>query len=74
MTVTVFLARRIHTMDPAHPHAEAVAVRDGRIIGLDLSADWCMSPPEFRGNLLYVTCSDNGLMTLRIDPAVYPPR
>ena len=49
-------------------------VRDGRIIGLDLSADWCMSPPEFRGNLLYVTCSDNGLMTLRIDPAVYPPR
>ncbi len=27
-------------------------VRDGRIIGLDLSADWCMSPPEFRGDLL----------------------
>ncbi|WP_052238550.1 LVIVD repeat-containing protein [Mycolicibacterium setense] len=49
-------------------------VRDGRIIGLDLSADWCMSPPEFRGNLLYVTCSDNGFMTLRLDPSVYPPR
>jgi hypothetical protein len=40
----------------------------------DFSADWCMSPPEFHGNLLYVTCSDNGYMTLKIDPAVYPPR
>lgn len=49
-------------------------VRDGRIIGLDLSADWCMSPPEFRGDLLYVTCSDNGFMALRLDPSVYPPR
>ncbi|BBZ68157.1 hypothetical protein MINS_35860 [Mycolicibacterium insubricum] len=49
-------------------------VRDGRIIGLDLSADWCMSPPEFRDNLLYVTCSDNGFLALRLDPAVYPPR
>lgn len=49
-------------------------VRDGRIIGLDLSADWCMSPPEFRGNLLYVTCTDNGFMALRLDPRVYPPR
>ena len=48
--------------------------REGRIIGLDLSADWCMSPPEFRGNVLYVTCSDNGFMALRIDPSVYRPR
>jgi hypothetical protein len=48
--------------------------REGRLIGLDLSADWCMSPPEFRANLLFVTCSDNGFMALRIDPAVYPPR
>lgn len=49
-------------------------VRDGRIIGLDLSADWCMSPPEFRGDLLFVTCSDNGFMALRLDPSIYPPR
>ncbi|MEV3902208.1 hypothetical protein AB0K11_07765 [Mycobacterium sp. NPDC050551] len=49
-------------------------IRDGRIIGLDLSADWCMSPPEFRGNTLFVSCSDNGFMALRLDPAVYPPR
>lgn len=48
--------------------------REGRLIGLDLSSDWCMSPPEFRGNMLFVTCSDNGFMALRIDPAVYPPR
>jgi hypothetical protein len=40
----------------------------------DFSADWCMSPPEFRGNMLFVTCSDNGFMTLKLDPAVYPPR
>lgn len=40
----------------------------------DFSADWCMSPPEFRGSMLYVTCSDNGFMTLQLDPAVYPPR
>lgn len=44
-----------------------------RIIGLDLSADWCASPPEFRGDLLYVTCSDNGFMALRIDPSALPP-
>lgn len=46
----------------------------GRLVGMDLSADWCMSPPQFRGNLLYVTCSDNGVMTLRLDPSIYPPR
>lgn len=47
--------------------------RNGRYVA-DLTADWCMSPPEFRGNLLFVTCSDNGFMTLRLDPSVYPPR
>jgi hypothetical protein len=33
-----------------------------------------MSPPEFRGNMLFVTCSDNGFVALRLDPSVYPPR
>lgn len=47
--------------------------REGRLIGLDLSADWCMSPPEFHGDMLFVTCSDNGFMALRLDPSVYPP-
>ncbi|MBS4103365.1 LVIVD repeat-containing protein [Tsukamurella paurometabola] len=45
-----------------------------RLLGADLSADWCMSPPEFRGNDLMVSCMDNGFMRLRIDPTVYPPR
>jgi hypothetical protein len=30
--ITVFTARRIHTMDPSLPEATAIAVRDGRII------------------------------------------
>lgn len=49
---------------------------DGRrfLGGADLTADWCMSPPEFRGNLLYVTCSDNGFQVLRLDPSIYPPK
>lgn len=50
------------------------ASRNSQLIGTDLSADWCMSPPEFRGNMLVVTCSDNGFMALRLDPSVYPPR
>ncbi|HIF63762.1 MAG TPA: amidohydrolase [Deltaproteobacteria bacterium] len=32
--VTVFTARSVVTMDPARPHAEAVAVADGRIIAV----------------------------------------
>lgn len=39
-----------------------------------LTADYCMSPPEFHGNMLFVTCSDNGFMVLKLDPSVYPPR
>lgn len=45
-----------------------------RLLGADLSADWCMSPPEFRGNELMVSCMDNGFLRLRIDPKVYSPR
>ncbi|MET7767852.1 hypothetical protein [Nocardia sp. NPDC005366] len=45
-----------------------------RLVGGDLSADWCLSPPEFHGDTLYVACMDNGFMALRLDPAVYPPR
>ncbi|HMN79539.1 MAG TPA: amidohydrolase [Burkholderiaceae bacterium] len=30
--ITVFVARRVRTMDPGRPVAEAVAVRDGRIV------------------------------------------
>lgn len=41
-----------------------------RLTGADMTADWCMSPPQFRGDLLYVTCSDNGFLALRIAPDV----
>jgi hypothetical protein len=43
-----------------------------RLVGGDLSADWCLSPPEFHGDQLWVTCMDNGFMTLQLDPAAYP--
>lgn len=32
--LTVYTAARIHTMDPGRPHAEAVAVKDGRIVSV----------------------------------------
>jgi hypothetical protein len=51
------------------------AATPGRhVFGVDLSADWCMSPPEFRGNMLFVTCSDNGFLALGLDSSIYPPR
>lgn len=37
--VTVFLARKIVTMDATHPEATAVAVRDGKILGVGTLAD-----------------------------------
>src|SRR5690606_20920148 len=41
--ITVFRARRIHTMNPARPVATHVAVREGRILGagsLEELAGW----------------------------------
>ena len=37
--VTVFVARRIHTMDPAHAVATAVAVGDGRVVAVGSQAE-----------------------------------
>ena len=34
MTDTIFTARSIITMNPALPRAKAVAVRDGRVVGV----------------------------------------
>ncbi|MFD4180279.1 LVIVD repeat-containing protein [Rhodococcus sp. NPDC058514] len=45
-----------------------------RLFGTDLSADWCLSPPEFHGDQLWVTCSDNGFMVLQLTNDVYPIR
>ncbi|WP_067897714.1 LVIVD repeat-containing protein [Nocardia vaccinii] len=53
---------------------DGVVNDQSRLVGSDLSADWCLSPPEFHGDLLYVSCMDNGFMSLRLDPSVYPPR
>ena len=43
MTITIFSARKVITMNPSQPHATHVAVRDGRILGagtLDELAGW----------------------------------
>ena len=43
MTITIYRARRVITMNPARPEATHVAVRDGRILGagtLDELAGW----------------------------------
>ncbi|MCP2293985.1 hypothetical protein APR11_000389 [Nocardia amikacinitolerans] len=53
--------------------ADALTPRTGRLAFGDVSTDWCFSPPEWRGNDLYVACSDNGFMVLRLDEAVYSP-
>lgn len=42
-----------------------------RLLGGDLSADWCLSPPEFHDDKLYVACMDNGFMALQLDPSVF---
>lgn len=35
----VYVARVIHTMDPENPYAEAIAVREGRILGVGTAQD-----------------------------------
>ncbi|MGV9678578.1 LVIVD repeat-containing protein [Nocardia sp. NPDC003482] len=53
--------------------ARAVSPRSGDIAFGDLSADWCFSAPEWRGNQLWVTCADNGFQALELSPDVYTP-
>lgn len=53
--------------------AQALSSRTGKLAFGDVSTDWCLSPPEWRGNDLYVTCSDNGFMVLHVDESVYTP-
>lgn len=38
----------------------------------DMTTDWCSSPPRFVGDQLWVTCQDNGFMTLRFTNGVWP--
>lgn len=53
--------------------AQAMSSRTGMAAGGDLSTDWCFSPPTWRGNDLWVTCSDNGFLALHLDEDVYTP-
>lgn len=38
----------------------------------NLTADWCSSPPAFRGGQLWVTCQDNGYIALRFTNSAFP--
>ncbi|MER5392523.1 hypothetical protein [Saccharopolyspora sp. NPDC002686] len=40
----------------------------------DLTADWCMSPPRFVGEQLWVSCDDNGALALQFTNDAYPLR
>ena len=71
MTLTVFTAKRIHTMNPSFPEATAVAVRDGRIVEagtLETLRPWLDAHPhridrQFENNIL---------MPGFIDPHLHP--
>ncbi|MFJ4655237.1 LVIVD repeat-containing protein [Nocardia sp. NPDC088792] len=52
---------------------KALSSRSGDVAFGDLSSDWCMSPPEWHSSQLWVTCADNGFMTLQLPPDVYSP-
>ena len=68
---TVFTAKKIVTMDPARPHATAVAVRYGHILGvgsLEDLAPW-LKPTTFRINRQF---EDHVLLPGLIDPHVRP--
>lgn len=52
---------------------QATSPRTGMTAFGDVSTDWCFSPPEWRGRELWVTCADNGFMTLRLDADTYTP-
>ena len=69
--VTVFIAKKIHTMDPGWPEATAVAVRDGGIIDVGTLADLNLSlgTTPFTIN---ETCKDKVLMPGFIEAHGHP--
>ncbi|MEH6584680.1 MAG: amidohydrolase [Halioglobus sp.] len=69
--VTVYVARKVITMEPGLPDATAVAVADGRIVGVgsvDTLQDWI----DRRGGRVDQTLKDKILMPGLIDPHVHP--
>ena len=69
--ITVFVAKKIVTMDPTRPSATAVAVRDGRILGVGSLADL---KPWLRGATVTVDrrFQDRVLVPGLIDPHLHP--
>ncbi|MDJ0392215.1 hypothetical protein QMK17_02575 [Rhodococcus sp. G-MC3] len=51
--------------------ANTITRRSGQVLFGDLSSDWCFSPPEWHGNQLWTSCSDNGFMIVQLDNDVY---
>lgn len=69
--VTVYVARKVITMEPGLPDATAVAVAGGRIVGVgsvDTMQDWI----DRRGGHVDRTLEDKILMPGLIDPHVHP--
>ncbi len=69
--ITVFVARSVRTMEPSLPVAEAVAVRDGRIVEvgtLDTMRPWL----EARHHEVDDTFKDHCIMPGFIDPHLHP--
>ena len=70
--ITVFTARRIHTMNPSMPRANAVAVRDGRIVEagtLETLSPWLDAHPHVVDRRF----ERHVLMPGFIDPHLHPP-
>lgn len=42
------------------------------VVEPDMTADWCMSPPQFRNGQIWVTCNDAGFMILKFTNGVKP--
>lgn len=71
-TPTIFVARKIITMESSLPSAGAVAVADGRILAVaDTLAD-LQAKPGMRDAIVDRTYSDSVLMPGLIDPHLHP--
>jgi len=71
MTITIFTAKRIHTMCESAPHATAVAVRDGIILeagSLESLEPWHRAGPVVVDNRF----TDKVIMPGFIDPHLHP--
>lgn len=72
------LVNSAHAFVPGQPVSDAANGNLGDPAGylgpVDMTADWCMSPPRLDGDRLWVNCDDNGAMLLRFTNGAYPRR